>query len=158
MKDQEMEFNRPAPVPNLRLRKDFRCSRDQLWQHWTNPTLLAKWFGSDPKGSVTAAQVDLRLGGSFSVSFQNENGDQYTCNGTYLSLEVGSSFESTWYWSGREHAVERIRVELETTPEGTRMTFTHFDIDPETTHGYEEGWNSTFRKLERAASGSILGS
>jgi len=144
---------RGLPIRNsedsVHLQCDFPCSKEVLWSSWADSERVARWFGSDPDGVVISAEVDLRNGGSFSVTFQNSNGDRYTCCGDYSNIDEYNSFESTWYWKGREPAVERIRVELEATSGGSRMHFTHLDIDPETTHGYFEGWTSTFQKLGR---------
>lgn len=132
------------------LTTQFATTRETLWRFWTIPSLMQRWFGSDPKGTVLSAQADVRVGGAFSVTFQNANGTEYTCAGSYLVVEPFERLEFTWFWKGRESHVETISLVFADGPDGVTMTFVHSNIDPATTHGYEAGWRSSFEKLRKA--------
>lgn len=122
---------------------------DFVWQMWTDPRRLG-WFGSDPGGTVIDARADVRRGGSYRVTFENSDGSRYTCQGTYLRVERQNLLEFTWTWAGLEHHTERVRVAFVPEGAGTVMAFEHCDIDPNTVHGYLEGWKTTFEKLRLA--------
>jgi uncharacterized protein YndB with AHSA1/START domain len=124
-----------------------------VWQAWTDPRRLG-WFGSDPAGTVIEATADARRGGSYRVTFENSNGSRYTAQGTYLIVEPQRRLEFTWTWAGIEHHTERVRVVFVAEGAGTSMSFEHLDIDPHTSHGYLEGWRTTFEKLDRQLRGS----
>lgn len=109
---------------------------------------MRQWFGSDPNGTVSSAQADVRVNGRFEVSFANADGDRYTCFGTYLDVEPGKRLAFTWSWTSRPGSTERVKVSLEPEQGGTSMSFEHADIDPQTTHDYAAGWRRTFDKLE----------
>lgn len=128
----------------------FPTSRTTIWNFWTVPALLKKWFGSDPEGTVISAYSALREGGNFSVTFQNANGTEHTCAGTYLVVVPCERLEFTWFWKGREAHVEFISVALSDVSNGVAMTFVQSNIDPDTTHSYAQGWSSTFDKLRKA--------
>jgi uncharacterized protein YndB with AHSA1/START domain len=121
---------------------------ERVWAAWTRPQHMG-WFGSDPAGVVIEAQADPRKGGRYRVTFANSDGSRYTCLGTYLTVEPLRRLEFTWTWAGREEHTECVRVALAETEGGTAMLFEHRDIDPATTHGYAEGWRTSFEKLER---------
>ena len=127
----------------------FPTSRTTIWNFWTVPTLLEKWFGSDPEGTVISAHTDLREGGHFSVTFQNSDGTEHTCAGTYLLVVACERLEFTWFWKGREAHVECISVAFSDVSNGVAMTFVQSNIDPDTTHSYALGWGSTFDKLRK---------
>jgi uncharacterized protein YndB with AHSA1/START domain len=31
---------------------------EKVWEAWTEPNIIMKWFGSDPKGEVLSAKLD----------------------------------------------------------------------------------------------------
>jgi uncharacterized protein YndB with AHSA1/START domain len=80
----------------------------KIWQAWTDPSLIALWFGSDPQGTVLGARTDLKVGGSFEVTFQNEDSSRFTCFGTYSEIQVGRTLVFTWMWKDRSGPVEMI--------------------------------------------------
>jgi len=134
----------------LVLERTLACTAETLWRFWTVPDLMRLWFGSDPEGTVRAAGADPRVDGHFSVTFANSDGTEHTCLGRYLVVEPFVRLAFTWFWRGRESQVEVVSLEFFDVEHGVRMRFTHRDIDPDTSHNYRAGWNSTFDKLERA--------
>lgn len=51
----------------------FHASRALVWKAWTNPENLKHWWG--PKGlQIKVSKFDLRPGGTFHYSMQNEEG------------------------------------------------------------------------------------
>ncbi len=125
----------------------------EVWRAWTEPALMSRWFGSDPDGTVRSARAEVRVGGSFEVTFVNADGTAYTCFGTYQEVEPTVTLTFTWAWRDRPGPEERIAVRLHPDGSGALMSFEHADIDPQTTHDYEAGWKRTFRKLQRVLQG-----
>ena len=142
-----MNTSEPRPVV---VTADFPQPPRDVWRAWTEADQLRRWFGSHPDGVVLAARADVRVGGSFEVTFRDPTGDVHTCFGAYTLVEPPAKLGFTWRWVAAPDAVERVEVTLEDTGSGTRLTLVHADIDPATTHGYEAGWTSTFAKLRRA--------
>ena len=33
---------------------------EKVWEAWTEPDIIMKWFGSDPNGEVLSAKLDVR--------------------------------------------------------------------------------------------------
>jgi uncharacterized protein YndB with AHSA1/START domain len=97
-----MEVTETAHPSILVLEQTFDCTADKIWDFWTVPDLMQLWFGSDPNGTVSAASADLKVDGSFTVTFVNSNGTEHTCSGRYLTIEPFSTLSFTWYWKGRE--------------------------------------------------------
>lgn len=120
-----------------------------VWRAWTEPDLMKLWFGSDPVGKGVSAQADLRVGGSFEVTFRNSDGTEFTPSGRYLEVEPFRRLVFTWIWKDKPDAEERISVEFHPEDRETRMVFDHSQIDPATSHNYEVGWNTCFDKLAR---------
>ncbi|MEO1064078.1 MAG: SRPBCC domain-containing protein [Actinomycetota bacterium] len=51
---------------DLRFERTYPADREAVWRAWTDPELLRRWWG--PEGTtVTACEIDLRIGGTISV-------------------------------------------------------------------------------------------
>lgn len=135
---------------SIRMIRRFAAPPAQLWQAWTDPERIRLWFGSDPNGVVTQAQLDVRVGGTFEVTFANSDMSEYTCFGTYQEVDPHRKLSFSWSWKNTPGVQEQVSVSLQEDQSGTLMTFEHANIDPNTSHGYENGWSSTFEKLQRA--------
>jgi uncharacterized protein YndB with AHSA1/START domain len=123
----------------------------KVWQAWTDPAITKLWFGSDPNGKVLNAKLDVRINGVFAVTFANSDGTEFTAQGIYKEVNEPNRLVFTWGWANQPEVNELISLEFSPDGDGTLMTFEQSNIDPSTSmHNYEEGWRSTFQKLERA--------
>ncbi|HMV96741.1 MAG TPA: SRPBCC domain-containing protein, partial [Anaerolineales bacterium] len=122
-----------------------------VWQAWTDSSIVKLWFGSDPNGEVLDAKLDVQVNGSFSVAFANSDGTEFTAQGMYKEVNEPNRLVFTWGWANQPEVHELISLEFSPDGAGTLMTFEQSKVDPSTSmHNYEEGWRSTFQKLERA--------
>jgi uncharacterized protein YndB with AHSA1/START domain len=137
------------PAGRIRIIRHFVVPTLKIWQAWTQPEIVRLWFGSDPNGVVVQARLDVRVGGEFEVTFANSDKTEFTCYGTYREIEPNSMLCFSWSWKNTPDIEELISVLLQEDGSGTLMTFEHSNIDPNTSHGYEIGWSTTFDKLEK---------
>jgi uncharacterized protein YndB with AHSA1/START domain len=133
----------------LQIEYFFEAPPEVIWRSWTDPEMVEKWFGSDPNGIVLSAELSVWIGGTFEVCFRNSDGTQFTCFGEYTAVEWDKALSFTWLWKDSPKTVEFISVNLLPQNGGTTMFFEHSSIDQNSSHGYKEGWMSTFSKLER---------
>ena len=131
----------------MTIHRRFPQSLGAVWKAWTDPELINLWFGSDPNGMVLHARLDVRVGGSFEITFRNSDQTEFTCFGTYQSVIPCQQLGFSWKWKNTPEVTEFVSVRLDSEVGGTNMIFEHTDIDPHTSHGYEAGWNRTFDKL-----------
>lgn len=122
---------------------------DYVWNAWTNSVYLCEWFGSDPDGVVLKATVDVRVGGSFEVSFRDSSGLEHTCFGVYTDVRPFHTLQFTWGWRSEPGVESRVSLVFESVGSDTRMHFTHAGVGTASAHNYNEGWRSTFKKLDR---------
>lgn len=131
------------------IEKTFETTIEKVWDAWTIPSLIMNWFGSDPRGKVLKAHLDVRLGGSFEITFHDFDLTEHTCSGIYEEVWPINKLTFSWQWKS-EPGVESAII-LFLIPEGksTRMLFEHKNIGLESKHDYAKGWQNTFLKLER---------
>jgi uncharacterized protein YndB with AHSA1/START domain len=134
------------------IKTTIHASVEKVWEAWTEPSVIMNWFGSDPKGKVLSAKLDVRPGGSFEVTFKDSDQTEHTCNGIYTEIEKLSKLTFTWHWKS-EPGVESFIVLLFTSEDkSTRMQFEHMNFGSGSIHDYEIGWKNTFLKLEKLLS------
>src|SRR5882672_3737043 len=60
--------------PEFVINRLFDAPRERVWQAWTDPKLMAKWWG--PKGfKVKVSNMDLRPGGTYHYCMQSPDGN-----------------------------------------------------------------------------------
>jgi uncharacterized protein YndB with AHSA1/START domain len=135
-----IEFIIPSPIENT-------------WEAWTDPALILKWFGSDPNGEGVNAEMDVRPGGKFEISFRDSSGTEHTCSGVYVVVEKPAKLSFTWSWKSEPGVESLVTVSFTDKQNCTVMQFEHANLGSASKHDYLQGWQSTFVKLE-----SLLGS
>jgi uncharacterized protein YndB with AHSA1/START domain len=130
----------------------FDAPRELVFQAWTDPDQVAKWFG--PAGFDTpreSVEIDLRPGGRFNLRMvQGGSGTEHRVpyeivefqEPELLVLECAPMPEI-----GLDHPT-RTRVELQAEGGKTRMTLTDGPYPEEGGRGAGAGWESSFDKLE----------
>jgi len=74
MKNQELVITRTFDAP-----------RELVWQAWTEPDRLMRWWG--PKGfTAPVCTVDLRVGGRYLSCMRSPEGQDYWSTGVYQEL------------------------------------------------------------------------
>jgi uncharacterized protein YndB with AHSA1/START domain len=145
----------PGKNDSIQLDLTIPATPDQIWEAWTNPEIILKWFGSDPKGWGVHAEVDLRVGGAYAVSFRDSNGMEHTCMGVYREIQFGRRVCFSWAWKAEPGVESIVTVTLYPGAGQTRMVFEHAGVGHASMHDYEKGWKSTFEKLQRLLSPAI---
>ena len=136
----------------LTITRTFRGTAQQIYQAWTDATLLAIWcFPSDSE--LVECSADARVGGKWTCSFRSSN---------YVHSEFGEFLEL--------HPYERIVQTLnnldgfvkdalvqtvvtitinEVAPGSTELTFMQTGIPtPNLRNGLDEGWNDILDSLQ----------
>ncbi|HSR75615.1 MAG TPA: SRPBCC domain-containing protein [Xanthobacteraceae bacterium] len=143
MNDRVLEIERLIPAPP-----------ERVFDYWTEPELLAKWFG--PEGfDIPTKNLDVRPGGKWRTTMRTPDGQLRTVSGVYNLIDRPRRLVFTWGWdddSGlRGHETE-VTVTLEPTPGGTRLKLVQqlFQTS-EVRQLHNRGWASSFNKLQKLA-------
>jgi uncharacterized protein YndB with AHSA1/START domain len=118
-----------------------------VWLIWTDPEFIKIWFGSDPYGTVLSADVDLSIGGKYKIAFQDSDGSYHTAFGEYLEIIELAKLRYTWEWESEAGHISEVVVEFIPQGEKTFSVLTHSNLNPNSIHGYMDGWNSAIDKI-----------
>lgn len=145
----DLSFERVVDVPP-----------ERVWQAWTTPDQLKKWFTPAPWKTVHA-EVELRPGGKFHVVMESPEGERHSNTGCYL--EVVPNRKLVWTGAllpGYRPAdlpatvpfVFTAVIEMEPSGAGTKYTATvmHSNAAGKAKHeamGFHQGWGKALDQL-----------
>ena len=139
----------PHEQTRIAITRRFSATPKLVWDCWTNPAHILRWFGSDPNGHGVSAQADLQPGANFEITFSNADGTQHTCTGTYADVRPHTNLSFTWRWKGTEEPESFVTIALTPHEAATEMRFEHTNLGHASSHDYAAGWQRTFDKLDR---------
>lgn len=140
---------------SLLLTRVIKASPERVWQCWTDPDLLPKWFG--PKGfSCKTHEIDLRQGGHWLFDMIGPQGEIYPNLHRYLVYVQNQRIEFNMYDPNVEAIHAEVLVTLTPTDGGTRiaqeMTFADRAMrDAVVNFGAVEMGQTTYDKLAELA-------
>ena len=115
----------------LEVRRTVAASRETVFQAWTDPEMLKKWWRVDAGWSTPIAEVDLRVGGA------------------YREVTPPEKLVFTWIWEGPEAAEETlVTVEFLDQGDHTEVILTHQNFaDQNMRDEHQKGWGGCLTQL-----------
>ena len=141
----------------LTLEHRYAAPRERVFDAWTSPDVLRRWWAAMPNWDTPLAEVDAREGGRYRLSMRTDQGDVHTVSGEYTQVSPPERLVYTWSWeegpdaamAGSEHSL--VVVDFLEDGDGTLVRLTHsgFATD-EIRELHVQGWQATLANLERA--------
>jgi uncharacterized protein YndB with AHSA1/START domain len=143
------------PELDLVLERVVDVPRQLVWQAWTRPEHLKKWFAPAP-WSLAEVEIDLRPGGVFSTVMRSPEGERFPGTGCVLEIveterlvftdALGPGFRPT------ESPFMTVVLTLADAGKGTRYTAHVLHKSPEERKRHEEmgfadGWGKCLDQL-----------
>lgn len=139
-----------AERPSLTLTRRFRARPEKVWAAWTDPEKLIAWFGtSKAKPGSLCADLDVRVGGCYRISFDMESGEHSEVSGIYREVVPYERLVFSWAWYSTPERESLVTVSIKPDGDGALMVFTHEQFFDETARdNHAKGWNELFAQLE----------
>jgi uncharacterized protein YndB with AHSA1/START domain len=83
--------------------RDFDAPRHLVYKAWTTPDLIKRWWSGD-RGTVTLAEVDLRVGGTWRYVMTANQGFEVAFHGEYREIVPNERIVSTEVFEGMPDA------------------------------------------------------
>jgi uncharacterized protein YndB with AHSA1/START domain len=136
----------------LRLERSFDAPRERVFDAWTDPEVLRRWWAAGPDWDTPTAEVDLRPGGSYRLSMRNpETGDVHTVAGEYREVRRPDRLEYTWAWQdmdGDDGRESLVAVDFHAEGDRTSVVLTHSGLaDEGSKQRHAHGWNGCLDNL-----------
>ncbi|MFE3174383.1 SRPBCC domain-containing protein [Amycolatopsis sp. NPDC059090] len=150
------------PDLDLSLDRVIRAPRKRVWDAWTDPASLARWWIPEPLW-CRVDELDVRAGGAF-VTRMSEDGDTFVphLDACFLVVEdyerivFTNALDSGWRPARPQPVAMTAEVVLRDHPDGTdyRVVVRHGDPAARERHadlGFADGWGTVTAQLARVA-------
>ena len=133
----------------IRIERSFDCRPGRVWDAWTKPDPMDRWFCPNPDLRVSS-HADAREGGAYRVNM----GGEYIVSGSYQHMEEPAVLECTWQWE-HETLTTLLRVEFaQRGSGGTDLVLVHSDFtDAADAEATREGWELSLDRLAQLLAG-----
>ena len=133
----------------LRVSRKLNASVADVWNAWTNPEEIAKWWLPEGFSESAPSEVDLRVGGEFKLHMRPPEGDAFYAHGIFKEIVPNSKIKSTWLWSTSEEETE-LTIEVNEVGESTEIVILHeFFTNEEGKDKHTEGWVFCLDRMEK---------
>ncbi len=139
----------------LHMTRFIRAPRNKVFDAFTTAAGLTAWMG--PRGmTVHRAQAQAIPDGVWQVEMQSRDGHRLVVGGRFTVVLAPTRLAFTWQWQGDKDnpmpGVETlVEVELVEKNGGTELRMTHSGFPAAAARdGHNQGWNSTFNRLNDA--------
>jgi len=152
----------------------FKAPRGKVWQAWTNPEMVKKWWG--PKGFwAPSVKIDFKVGGKYIYAMHGPSGSEFDLDmyssGVYKEIVPLKKLVVTDYFSDKKGnlvdlvimgmdadmpaEMEVIVTFADERGNKTKLTITYpkpkseIQFEAMKKSGMEDGWNSSLDKMAK---------
>jgi uncharacterized protein YndB with AHSA1/START domain len=137
-------------VPALVLRRTYEASRDRVFDAWTKPEIAAKFMGPGDH-AARDIKMDVREGGSYSITMVGETGEELKVRGKYRGVNRPERLSMTWSWEEddpKDEIESLLTLEFNDADGGTEVVLTHEQLaSVESAERHKEGWTMILDQL-----------
>jgi uncharacterized protein YndB with AHSA1/START domain len=138
---------------SLRVERTFDAPAEQVFDAWTNPEVLRRWWRADPTWSTPVAEVDLRVGGSYRISMLDPDGAvRLTVMGQYREVRRPERLVYSWQWEqedGTPGHASLVTVGFHADGERTKVVLVHSGLESaSSSERHTHGWNGVLDQLQ----------
>jgi uncharacterized protein YndB with AHSA1/START domain len=142
------------------LARDFNAPRRLVFEVWTKPEHVIRWWAGCDDSTLTVCEIDFRVGGAWRYVVRGPDGQEYVFNGVYREIVVPERLVHTQIFDVEPYSNSEalVSVIFEDLGGRTRMTETilHATKEARDAHlqsGMETGVSAALDRLETIAEG-----
>jgi uncharacterized protein YndB with AHSA1/START domain len=147
------------PADNqILITREFNAPARLVWKAYTTPELIKRWWSGD-HGTVTIAEIDLRVGGKWRYVMEANGGFEVAFHGEYREIQEPERLVNTEAFEGIPDPDDHAALVTTTLTEKDGRTFMEMlvehrdqaDRDAHVNSGMEAGMQAGMDLLERVA-------
>ena len=127
--------------------KVVKASPEEVFEAFTNPEIMAKWFYGHEDWSVEVSNT-LEIGGKYILNMVATDGKEYKHTGEYKVIAPPEKLVFTWNSDFAQNTV--VTVSFRQVAKGTEITLEHeFLPTDEARKSHTKGWTVCLNNLEK---------
>lgn len=134
----------------LNINQEFNAPVEALFNAWTQPEVISQWFAPGDM-SVPNAQVDFKVGGSYRIVMQNQEGEQFIVGGKYTEISKPEKLVFSWQWESSPHTTKVTVLFTALGDEKSKLELIHSEFEEQDAcDKHQQGWMGCLSNLPRA--------
>jgi uncharacterized protein YndB with AHSA1/START domain len=138
----------------VRIERSFAAPAEDVFDAWTSPEVLRRWFHVAPDWDTPEAEVDLRVGGKVRVVMRRPDGTEFEARGEYTLVDRPHRLAMTWTFADDPANEQRIELSFSESEGSTTVLMVNSGISSdERRDSQDRGWRGCLDQLARAVEG-----
>ncbi len=138
----------------LRIERTFTASAEEVFDAWTSPEVMRRWFHPAGDWSTPEAEVDLRVGGKVRVVMRRPDGTEAEGHGEYTLIDRPHRLLMTWTFDDDPANEQLIELSFSESEGSTKVVMVNSGISTDARRDSQDvGWHGCFDELELMLSG-----
>ena len=138
----------------VRIERTFDASAEDVFDAWTSPEVMRRWFHAGPDWETPEAEVDLRVGGKVRVVMRKPDGSETGAQGEYTLIDRPHRLAMTWTFYDDRSNEQLIELFFSESAGSTTVLMINSGISTDRRRdNQDEGWHLCLDELERMFAG-----
>ena len=135
----------------VRIERTFAATAEEVFDAWTDPEVMRRWFHCGPDWDTPRAEVDLRVGGTVRVVMRLPDGREAGAQGEYTVIDRPHRLVMTWTFDDSPGNQQLIDLSFSEADGSTRVVMVNSEISTrQRRDAQDKGWQGCLDQLERA--------
>jgi uncharacterized protein YndB with AHSA1/START domain len=142
------------PGYTVRIERTFTASAEDVYDAWTSPEVMRRWFHVAHDWETPEAEVDLRVGGKVRIVMRQPDGREAEASGEYTLIDRPHRLAMTWTFQDDPSNEQLMELSFSESEGGTTVVLTNSGISTDGRRDAQDwGWNGCLDQLERLLAG-----
>ncbi len=138
----------------VRIERTFAAPAEDVFDAWTSPEVMRRWFHCARDWETPEAEVDLRVGGKIRVVMRRPDGTEVEAQGEYTLIDRPYRLVMTWTFDDEPSNEQLIELSFSESGGSTTVLLVNSRISTEARRDAQDwGWHGCLDQLERALAG-----
>ena len=138
----------------VRIERTFAASAEDVFDAWTSPAVMRRWFHCAPDWGTPEAEVDLRVGGTVRVVMRKPDGTEVEARGEYTLIDRPRRLAMTWTFDDDPSNEQLLELSLSESEGSTTVLLVNSGISTDDRRDAQDwGWRGCLDELERDLAG-----
>jgi uncharacterized protein YndB with AHSA1/START domain len=134
----------------VRIERTYAASAEDVFDAWTSPEVMRRWFHCGADWETPVAEVDLRVGGRVRVVMRRPDGTQVEALGAFTLIDRPRLLTMTWTFEDDPSNEQLIELFFSESEGSTTVLMINSGISTdERRNAQEVGWLGCLQELER---------
>jgi uncharacterized protein YndB with AHSA1/START domain len=135
----------------VRIERTFDASAEEVFDAWTSPEVIERWFRPARGWRKPSAEVNLRVGGTVRVVMRDPSGAPVEASGEYTEIDRPNRLVFTWTFDDDPSNQQLIEIEFTERDGATTVVFVNSNISEKKRRDEQyDGWRTCIDNMERA--------